>query len=97
DAENYLSLFYSKNFTPNGPNYTHFKNTTYDNLYHQALNTVDDTKRTELYKQMDAITAQQVPVIILFYDKVARFTQKNVQNLQPNAMNGLNLKYVQKH
>lgn len=97
DAENYLSLFYSNNFTPNGPNYTHFKNSTYDNLYQQALNTVDDTKRTELYQQMDAITAQQVPVIILFYDKVARFTQKNVHNLQPNAMNGLNLKYVQKH
>jgi len=97
DAENYLSLFYSNNFTPNGPNYTHFKNVTYDNLYQQALNTVDDTKRTELYQQMDAITAEQVPVIILFYDKVARFTQKNVHNLQPNAMNGLNLKYVQKH
>ncbi len=97
DAENYLSLFYSKNFTPNGPNYTHFKNTTYDNLYQQALNTVDDEKRTELYQQMDAITAQQVPVIILFYDKVARFTQKNVHNLQPNAMNGLNLKYVKKY
>lgn len=97
DAENYLSLFYSKNFTPNGPNYTHFKNATYDNLYQQALNTVDDNKRTELYQQMDAITAQQVPVIILFYDKVARFTQKNVHNLQPNAMNGLNLKYVKKY
>lgn len=97
DAENYLSLFYSNNFTPNGPNYTHFKNSTYDNLYQQALNTVDDTKRTELYQQMDAITAQQVPVIILFYDKVARFTQKNVHNLQPNAMNGLNLKYVKKY
>ena len=97
DAENYLSLFYSKNFTPNGPNYTHFKNSTFDNLYQQALNTVDDEKRTELYQQMDAITAQQVPVIILFYDKVARFTQKNVHNLQPNAMNGLNLKYVTKH
>lgn len=97
DAENYLSLFYSKNFTPNGPNYTHFKNSTYDNLYQQALNTVDDNKRTELYQQMDAITAQQVPVIILFYDKVARFTQKNVHNLQPNAMNGLNLKYVKKY
>ena len=97
DAENYLSLFYSNNFTPNGPNYTHFKNSTFDNLYQQALNTVDDEKRTELYQQMDAITAQQVPVIILFYDKVARFTQKNVHNLQPNAMNGLNLKYVTKH
>lgn len=97
DAENYLSLFYSNNFTPNGPNYTHFKNLGYDNLYQQALNTVDDTKRTELYQQMDQIVANEVPVIILFYDKVARFTQKNVHNLQPNAMNGLNLKYVQKH
>ncbi|WLD24665.1 ABC transporter substrate-binding protein [Flavobacterium dauae] len=97
DAENYLSLFYSNNFTPNGPNYTHFKNATYDNLYQQALNTVDDDKRTKLYQQMDAITAQQVPVIILFYDKVARFTQNNIHNLQPNAMNGLNLKYVKKY
>ena len=26
DAENYLSLFYSKNFCPEGPNYTHFYN-----------------------------------------------------------------------
>lgn len=97
DAENYLSLFYSKNFTPNGPNYTHFKNQTYDNLYQQALNTVDDQKRTALYNQMDAIIASEVPVIILFYDKVARFTQNNVHNLQPNAMNGLNLKYVKKY
>lgn len=96
DAENYLSLFYSKNFTPNGPNYTHFKNTQFDKLYVQALQTVNETDRTNLYKQMDAIIAQNVPVIVLFYDKVARFTQKNVHNLQPNAMNSLNLKYVKK-
>ena len=32
DAENYLALFYSKNFCPNGPNYTHFSNKEYDNL-----------------------------------------------------------------
>ena len=29
DAENYLALFYSE-FCPNGPNYTHFSNPTYD-------------------------------------------------------------------
>ncbi len=96
DAENYLSLFYSKNFTPNGPNYTHFKNKQFDNLYLKALQTVDENERIHLYKQMDAIIAQEVPVIILFYDKIARFTQKNVHNLQPNAMNSLNLKYVKK-
>ena len=37
DAENYLSLFYSKNFTPNGPNYTHFKNIVFDSLYEKNL------------------------------------------------------------
>jgi len=96
DAENYLALFYSKNFTPNGPNYTHFKNSNFDKLYQQALTTINDKHRAELYAQMDAIVANEVPVIILFYDKLARFTQKNVHNLQPNAMNGLNLKYVKK-
>lgn len=97
DAENYLSLFYSKNFTPNGPNYTHFKNQEFDKLYQQALQTVDEDERSGLYRQMDALIAQQVPVIVLFYDKVARFTQKNVHGLQPNAMNSLNLKYVKKY
>ncbi|MDV7399663.1 ABC transporter substrate-binding protein, partial [Arthrospira platensis SPKY1] len=33
DAENYLSLFYSKNKAPNGPNYTHFSNAKFDALY----------------------------------------------------------------
>ena len=97
DAENYLSLFNSANFTPNGPNYTHFKSNDFDVLYQQALQTVNEEDRAELYKQMDAIIAEEVPVIILFYDKVARFTQKNVHNLQPSAMNGLNLKYVKKN
>ena len=35
DAENYLSVFYSKNPAP--PNYTRFKNTTFDKLYEQAV------------------------------------------------------------
>ena len=33
DPENYLSLFYSKNESPNGPNYTHFKSLEFDKLY----------------------------------------------------------------
>ena len=32
DAENYLLLFNSKNFSPYGPNYTHFKNPLYYEL-----------------------------------------------------------------
>ena len=37
DAENYLSCFYSKNFAPNGPNYTHYANEAYDALYEHSL------------------------------------------------------------
>ena len=37
DAENYLSLFYSKNFSPNGPNYTHYQNEEFDALYQNSF------------------------------------------------------------
>ena len=53
DAENYLSLFYSKNFAPNGPNYTHFKDEEFDMLYEKALSETDHDLRAELYQKMD--------------------------------------------
>lgn len=96
DAENYLSLFYSKNFAPDGPNYTHFKNKEYDKLYLLACKETNENKRTELYKKMNLIIMQEAPIVVLYYDEVLRFTQKNIHNLSPNAMNLLTLKYVYK-
>jgi len=96
DAENYLSLFYSKNFTPNGPNYTHFSNATFDALYEKAFLETDDVKRFILYQQMDKIIIDEAPIIPLFYDKVARFTRKNVEGLGINPLNLLSLKRVRK-
>ncbi len=96
DAENYLSLFYSKNFTPNGPNYTHFKNKTYDTLYEQALKEIDLKKRHHLYQKMDSIIIKNAPVIPLYYDNVIRFTKKNVHGLGINPINLLHLKNVSK-
>jgi peptide/nickel transport system substrate-binding protein len=96
DAENYLSLFYSKNFTPNGPNYTHFSNAAFDALYEKAFLETDDSKRFILYQQMDKIIIDEAPIIPLFYDKVARFTRKNVEGLGINPLNLLSLKRVRK-
>lgn len=96
DAENYLSLFYSKNFSPTGPNYTHFKNDTFDKLYEKAFTIIDDNERYGLYKQMDSIITEEAPVIPLFYDKAARFTHKNVSGLGINPLNLLVLKRVKK-
>jgi peptide/nickel transport system substrate-binding protein len=96
DAENYLSLFYSKNFAPNGPNYTHFSNAKFDALYEKAFLETDDAKRFDLYQQMDKIIIEEAPIIPLFYDKVARFTRKNVEGLGINPLNLLSLKRVKK-
>lgn len=96
DAENYLSLFYSKNFSPGGPNYTHFKNEKFDKLYEQSFFETDDKKRHELYKQMDAIVMEEAPVIPLFYDKASRFTRSNISGLGINPLNLLVLKRVKK-
>lgn len=96
DAENYLSLFYSKNFTPNGPNYTHFSNKVYDSLYEYALKEVDLYRRHQLYQKMDSLIIKNAPVIPLYYDNVIRFTRKNVHGLGINPINLLHLKRVTK-
>lgn len=96
DAENFLSLFYSKNFSPDGPNYTHFSNPEFDALYEKAmtLNRVED--RIPLYQKMDSLAMAHAPMVPLYYDVVVRFVRHEVSGLRSNAMNMLDLRYVQK-
>ena len=96
DAENYLSLFYSPNFTPNGPNYTHFKNEVFDSLYVQALSVSDINERKLIYTKMDSIVINEAPVVPLFYDMAVRFVNKKVSGLGINPQNFLVLKLVRK-
>tara|TARA_R110002012_G_scaffold319389_3_gene539814 strand:- start:24074 stop:25657 length:1584 start_codon:yes stop_codon:yes gene_type:complete len=96
DAENYLSLYYSKNFAPNGPNYTHFKSKQFDLLYEQAFSETNTKKREQLYTKMDSLVMDSAPVVAMFYDEVVRFTRKNISGLGINPINLLNLKRVKK-
>jgi peptide/nickel transport system substrate-binding protein len=96
DGENYLSLFYSPNHAPAGPNYTHFSNAAFDSLYTIAGKTVNDSVRYSLYRQMDQMIMDQSPVVVLYYDQVIRLHQKNISGLGMNAMNLLNVKRVRK-
>jgi peptide/nickel transport system substrate-binding protein len=96
DAENYLSLFFSHNFCPNGPNYTRFSSPDFDKLYHQSVKEPNDSVRHTLYAAMNAIVMEEAPVVILYYDQVLRFVQKNVVGLGSNPLNLLNLKKVRK-
>ena len=94
DAEDYYTVFYSKNPAP--PNYTKFNNPEFDRVYEAALRENDDPKRFELYHKMDKILIDEAPVIFLFYDESSRFAKANIQNLSRNAMNLLPLKNVKK-
>jgi peptide/nickel transport system substrate-binding protein len=46
---------------------------------------------------MDQIIIDQAAIVPLYYDRVLRFVNKDVTGFQGNAMNMLNLKFVDKN
>lgn len=96
DAENFLGIFYSKNFTPAGANYTKFNNFKFDKLYERSLKEKNDSIRYEYYRQMDQMIIDEAPIVPLYYDEIIRFVQKDVSGLESNPMNLLTLKRVKK-
>lgn len=94
DAENQMSLFYSKNLQPAGSNYTHYVNLKFDQLYEKSQRCTDDSLRTEYYVKMDSLLVAEAPFVILYYDKVVRFARKNIQGLGTNPVNMLDLRRV---
>ncbi len=96
DEENFMSLFYSKNYSPAGFNFTHYKNTDFDVLFEKALKENNDSVKVDLYQQMDRMLIDDAPVIPLYYAKVIRLVNHTIKGLNTNPMNLLNLKTVKK-
>ena len=92
DAENYLSVFYSKNPAP--PNYTRYGNPRFDALYEKSLTENNDAEKLRLYQQMDQLVIDDAPVVPLWYDQVLRLVQPRVRNFKPNSLNLLELRRV---
>jgi peptide/nickel transport system substrate-binding protein len=95
DAENYLSVFYSKNPAP--PNYTRYNNPEFDRVFEQALAENNDSLRYRLYRQADQIMMQDAPVVPLWYDVVVHLVQPEVKGFTANALNLLELRRVRKN
>jgi peptide/nickel transport system substrate-binding protein len=92
DAENYLSVFYSKNPAP--PNYTRYHNAAFDALYERALAEKNDSVRNELYRKADMEMIKDSPVIPLWYDMVIHLVQPYVKDFTANGLNLLELRRV---
>jgi ABC-type transport system substrate-binding protein len=93
DAENYLSVFYSKNPAP--PNYTRYNNPQFDALFEKAIAETNDSLRYQLYRQADQVMINDAPVVPLWYDVVVHLVQPDVKDLPANALNLLELRRVQ--
>jgi oligopeptide transport system substrate-binding protein len=71
-----MSVFYSKNFSPNGPNYTHFSNAQFDALYEQCLTMMSNVELQNIFNQMEKIIIVEAPVVPLYYDDAVFFYHK---------------------
>jgi peptide/nickel transport system substrate-binding protein len=96
DEENFMSLFYSKNFAPVGSNYTHYKNPDFDILFEKVIREQNREVKSTLYQKMDQMLIDDAPIVPLYYDQVIRLVHKNIRDLNTNPMNLLNLKLVKK-
>ncbi|MDZ4752532.1 MAG: ABC transporter substrate-binding protein [Flavobacteriales bacterium] len=96
DAENFLSVFLTRNFSPTGPNYTHYSNPTFDSMYEEAAIEQNDILRLRLYQTMNMLAMEEAAVIPLFYDQVSHFVRNDISGLQTNPVNMLDLKWVDK-
>jgi oligopeptide transport system substrate-binding protein len=64
DAENFLQLFYGANAQPGGMNGSYYQNKEYDRLFEQARILPDSPARTEMYKKLGRMIAEDTPVVM---------------------------------
>lgn len=96
DGENYLAVFYSKNFVPNGPNYTHFSSKKFDALFEASFFESNDSIRFQMYQEMERLVLEESPMVILYYDQSVRLIPKHINGIPTNALNILDLKRAKK-
>ncbi len=96
DEENFLGLFYSKNWSPAGFNFTHYINPEFDLIFEEAQTELNNSRRYKYYQKMDQILMNDAPIVPLYYDQVVRLVHTNISGLTSNPMNMLSLKRVKK-
>lgn len=84
DPDIFEYAFHSSKFTPNGANRSFYSNPRVDALIDEARTELDQTKRKQLYAQVQRILAEDLPSINLWYlDNVLVHSQR-VKNLTLN-------------
>ncbi|WP_431028084.1 peptide ABC transporter substrate-binding protein [Lysinibacillus sp. LZ02] len=78
----------------NGNNDTGWENPEYTKLLTQSKTETDPAKRLELLLQAEEIFMAELPVAPIYYYTNLYVKQDYVQNMKPDALGNINLKYV---
>ena len=96
DQENYLSVFYSKNKVPFGPNYTGYFNKEFDRLLESTYFERDLKKRNAIFRQMDNMVIENASIVPILYDQSVVMLQNNISGYPINPLSLMILKRVKK-
>lgn len=96
DPENFLSLFYSKNVVPFGPNKTGYSNPEIDKLYEKSIRITDFEERKKIYNEMERIVIEDAAWVYLYYNQKIYLLQNNVKGFFLDGLNNMILKYTRK-
>ncbi len=91
DAQNFLQLFYGPN-SPD-PNASNYDNPAFNELYEKAMQLPPGEERTDLYREMAEIVAEDCPWIFRYRRVRYGVTQHWLQNYRFNAMGERFFKY----
>ena len=91
DAYSFLEMY---NSATNGNNQTGWSNEEYTNLLKASTTETDPAKRTEILQQAEAIIMEEMPVAPVYYQTNLFISHDNVENLAPDALGNINLKFV---
>jgi ABC-type transport system substrate-binding protein len=93
DAQNFFQLFYGKNVSP-GPNGANYVNPAFDKLYEQAMKMPIGIERTDVYKKMRDILAEDTPWVFNIHREGYYLSHPWVKNVKYNAFVSIIPKYV---
>ncbi len=94
DPENFMSLFYSKNIIPFGPNKTGYSNPEIDKMYEKSIRITDFEERKKIYNEMERIVIEDAAWIYIYYNQKIYLLQNNVNGFFLDGLNNLILKYT---
>ncbi len=94
DPENYFFLFYSKNVPPAGKNISRYKNAEFDRMFDRMATMENSPERMEIVKQMNALLAEDCPLILNFHKAFYSAVQPWAPRTQNNLMLEGGVKYA---